>query len=280
MSPDDRFFFQSPTPTGTGASGERFLRLGVVASSRYPHSVQVRTSLDRHLPDAQLPWCTPLLPTGFLPAKGEVVRVFFPDPAHPLLERYWAGPVITSWEFLAGQPYPSAEVTINEKSWASIAGSLPVAKDDTRHPDPAQPQRVHQLTRGNGDAVFTEQAAFLRTARHDWVNSKEANRRNPAVMGLIADPVSQTSTALLQAERIVLRTHGNAGSLPESGEVETPLHPLAFADEVGKALEVIRQALLNHLHPSSGKPAIQEATIRALRELDLSHLGSERLLGN
>ncbi len=280
MSADDRFFFQNNSPGQTAGPGERFLRLGVVANSRYPHSVQVRTSLDRHLPDAQLPWCTPLLPTGFLPAKGEVVRVFFPDPAHPLLERYWAGPVITSWEFLAGQPYPSAELTVNEKSWASMAGSLPIARDDTRFPDPEHPQRVHQLTRGNGDAVFTEQGAFLRTARHDWENNKEPNRRNPAVLGVLADAVTKTSTALVQADRIVLLTQGNMGSLPQSGEPSEPLHPLAFADEVGQALEVIRQALLNHFHPSGGKPAVQEATLRALRELDLTRLGSERLVAN
>lgn len=279
MSLDDRALFQQHGTPASEAGGGRFLRLGVVAGVRYPHSLQVRTSLDRHLPDAQLPWCTPLLPSGFLPSKGEVVRVFFPDPAHPLLERYWAGPVITSWEFLPGQPYPNAEFTLQEKSWATIAGVLPPAAGDTRYPHPEEPKRVHQLTRGNSDSVYSEQGAFLRTARHDWDDPHQPNARNPAVMGVVANPTSKTSTALVQAEQIALLTQGNAGSLP-SGELPATVHPLAFADEVGRALEVVRQALLAHVHPSGGKPAVNEAAIRALRDLDLSKLGSERLVGN
>jgi hypothetical protein len=217
----------------------------------------------------------------------ELVRVFVPDPSQPQAERYWVGPVFTDWGYGKGQVWPGQNFSLTDNAWSQLNGG-PTAypSSDSRYPHLERPQRVHTLTRGGTDSVFADEQVFLRAARHNWETPAQPNADNPGLIGLSSDARTRGTTALVQAERIALLTQAVAAKdplLPTSGEIEAAAaaaHPLAFADVLAQQLEVLRQALVEHLHPGPGKAPITDDTMRALRALDFTKLGSDSLVGS
>lgn len=274
------------TTSAPSASGP-LVQTGVVCAVEAPCTLQVRLSSDRFLEDGDLPWCFPLLPPGLLPKRGELVRVFLPDPAQPLRERYWIGPFFTDWQHSIGQSFPGRTYTTSDRNWTQQTGGVRNrAADDSRYPHVEHPERVHQLTRGSSDAVFTSSGAYLRSARHEWGDPNAPNRSNPGLVGVIADVATKKNVGLIRGEVVALLTQGLQAAdplAPTHAEVLAAVaqaHPLAFADVLAEQLEIMRQAIVEHVHPGPGKAGVPGEAFRRLRELDFTKLGNKNLVGN
>jgi hypothetical protein len=222
-----------------------------------------------------------------LPIVGELVNVFVPDPSRPLHERYWVGPVFTDWEYMRSQRFAGKQFTLSLDSWTQQAGGpRSLRGDDSRYPHFSHAGRVHHPTRGNTDAIYDQDSAYLRSARHEWSDKSKPNQENPGLVGLSQDTRSKQSNALVRAETIALLTKPIAAkdklnpSFEEVKVAKAEAHPLAFADITASYLEIFRRALVEHLHPGPGKAPVTGDALRELLALDFNLLGSENLVGN
>jgi len=247
--------------------------------------------LDNRTGDSDLPNCYPLLPKFFhlYPQIGEIVRVFLEDIKYPERSRFWLGSVIS-------QPH---KIGFDSKFTALSTTNLALTAPETApstYPDAVGvfPLKTDVAIVGkvNTDVILRINEVHIRAGKHENDNILKLNTKNPAEISMVFEPQAGTENAyysntIIMSDKIALITHsGNpqfkAARLTSQDRerIFEAGHPIARADVLIEALEVIRKALINHIHGYSVLPADKTAVIKKLEEIQFEAILQKNVVTN
>jgi len=247
--------------------------------------------LDNRTANNELPWCYPLLPKFFhiYPQVGEMVRIFLEDNKFPERSRFWMGSIISQPQKIGFDSKFTALSTTN------LALTDP-EKAVSTYPDADDvfPLKTDVAIVGkvNTDVILRLNEVHIRAGKHENGDILKLNTKNPASIDMIFEPIQGSDTdyysnTIIQSDKIALISHtGNpqfkaARLTPEDRvRIFEEGHPTARADVLIDALEVIRVALVNHIHGYSGLAADKTAVIKKLEELQFEQILQKNVVTN
>jgi len=247
--------------------------------------------LDNKTANNELPWSYPLLPKFFhiYPQVGEMVRIFIEDNKFPERSRFWMGSIVSQPQKIAFDSKFTALSTTNlgltrpEKAPSTYpdANDVYPTKDD-----------VAIVGKVNTDIILRLNEVHLRAGKHENGNVLKLNTENPATIDMVFEPLegdegNYYSNTIIQSDKLALITHeGNPRFKAARVSAEDRMrifedgHPLARADVLVEALEVIRVALIGHIHGYSGLAADKTAVIKKLEELQFEQILQKNIVTN
>jgi len=254
--------------------------------------IQVRIpELDNRTANNELPWCYPLLPKFFhiYPQVGEMVRIFLEDTKFPERSRFWMGSIVS-------QPQ---RIGFDSKFTALSTTNLALTKPEkapSTYPDAdgVYPLKTDVAIVGkiNTDIILRLNEVQFRAGKHENDDVLKLNTKNPASINMIYEPLEGNdedyySNIIIQSDKIALISHdGNpsfkAARMTSEDRVRIfeEGHPIARADVLIEALEVIRVALVNHIHGYSGLPADKIGMVKKLEELQFEAIQQKNIVTN
>jgi len=251
--------------------------------------VKVRLpDLDSKILNENLPWSYPMLPKFFhlYPKVGEVVRVFIEDVRYPQRSRYWMGSVISQLTKTSFDPLYTALSTTN-------VGYVKPDKAHTEYPDAkgVYPTRedVAILGRENTDIILRLREIELRAGKHVHRNNLELNKKNPASIKLSFDLTGDTtiSSSVVMGDRIALISHEGKPKFKASeldaqdrDKVFSEGHPMVRGDVMAEALEIMRKAIIQHIHGYPKLPADKSSIINDLEKIDFNQILQKNIVIN
>jgi len=245
--------------------------------------------LDNKIPNAKLPYAYPMEPKFFhvYPKVGEVVRIFIEDLEYPQRSRFWMGPVISQLQKIKFDPLYTALSTTNVNFTAPerAISSFPDAKGVF----PEQ-EDIAVLGRENTDVILRVRDVEIRAGKHEKNDPYKLNRLNPASLRATYDITGETtiSSSVIMGDKIALISHDG---VPKFKAVEIDEndrqkifqtgHPLGRGDVIVKALELIREVLINdHSHPYPNLPADKSGKVLELEKLDFTQILQKNIVIN
>jgi hypothetical protein len=246
--------------------------------------------LDNKTGNAELPWCYPMIPKFFhiFPKIGEYVRVFIEDVKYPQRSRYWEGPVISQLQKLQFDTIYTALSTTN------MALTSPAPAVST-YPDAAgiypSLEDIALLGRVNSDITLKINEVQIRAGQHENDNVLKLNVQNPATFNMIFEPnqgqTSYYSNSILQSDKIAIISHDGKPQFKaarltaeDRAEIFDKGHPIPRGDVLVEALNIIRNALVQHIHGYSGLPADKTAIINSLESLNFDGMLQKNIVIN
>jgi len=245
---------------------------------------------DNKTANEDLPWCYPMLPKFFhvYPQIGEVVRIFIENIKYPERSRFWQGSIISQPQKIGFDSVYTALSTTNlglttpepaPSTYPDAVGVFPL-KDD-----------VALVGKVNTDVILRTNELHLRAGKHENNNILKLNTKNPAQISMVfenkKDSSEFQSSTIITSDKIALLSHtGNpqfkaARLEPKDRErIFKEGHPIARGDVLVQALEIIRSALINHIHGYSGVPADKNAIINDLEKINLTAILQENIVTN
>lgn len=246
--------------------------------------------LDNKTANTDLVWCYPLLPKFFhvIPKIGEYVRVFIEDIRYPQRSRYWMGSVISQPQKIEFDPIFTALSTTNmaltipdpaPSTFPDADGVYPLVED------------VAIVGRVNADVILRINQVSIRAGKHENNNVLKLNIKNPATIDMIfeqtKDTTSYYSNTIIQSDKIAILSHnGNpqfkaARLTPEDRiNIFATGHPMVRGDTLVEALNIIRNALVNHIHGYSVLPADKTAVINTLETINFDGILQKNIVIN
>ena len=236
---------------------------------------------DNKTPNEHLPLAMPMLPKFFwiIPQVGEVVRIFIEDTRYPQRGRHWMGSIISQPQKIGYDGYFTALSTsnistinpeANPSSYPDAAGVYPTVKD------------VALIGRDNTDVVLKEKQIQIRVGKHVIDNVLALNKENPAFIQMdffAAEEKKTQSTIVTMGDKIALISHDgtpkfktNSLDQDEINRIFNEGHPLLRGDLAVKAFEMIRDAMVHHIHGYNGLAADKAGAIVQLQKIDFSKL--------
>lgn len=241
--------------------------------------IKVRIAdLDNKTLDANLPDAYPALPKFFhvYPQVGEVVRIWLEDVRYPQRGRHWMGNVISQLHKVGRDGFFTALSTTNvglsnpDKAPSTVpdaAGVFPNIKD------------IGLIGRDNTELMFKEKQCLLRVGRHTVDNILALNKKNPATIQMDISNDGTRSSIIQLADKIAFISHDGNPKLPAVdidadaiSKIFEQAHPLGRGDVIVDALEILRKAILQHIHGYSGLPADKEGIIIDLEKIDFTQI--------
>jgi len=291
----DKKFIQKSEPYKSISGRDKITRsiyYGEVISIDDPTDggrIKIRVDMfDVGIENENLPWAFPLLPKFFhnFPKIGEVVRVFIEDLRYPERGRFWTGSVISQPHKIGFDGlYTATSTTDRALTNPSKAPSkFPDAKDV--FPDK---EDVALLGRYNTDVVLKENKLIIRTGKHKNDNILNLNKDNPATITQTFEEIDDKykSNTIIQSDKIAIITHsGNPRFKAASLEKEDRInifengHPIARGDVLVKALNIIRRAIIGHIHGYSTLPADKNKIISDLEKINFENILQNDILIN
>lgn len=247
--------------------------------------------LDNRTSNEDLPWSYPLMPKFFhiYPQVTEMVRVFLEDTKFPERSRFWVGSIISQPQKIGYDANFGALSTTN-------LGLIKPDKAPSTYPDAegVYPLKTDVAIVGkvNTDVILRLNEVHIRAGKHEHGDVLKLNIQNPASLDMVFEPINGNedeyqSSSILMSDKIALISHGGnprfkaARVSPEDRvRIFEEGHPIARADVLVEALEVIRVALVNHIHGYSGIEADKTAVIKKLEELQFEQILQKNIVTN
>lgn len=247
-------------------------------------------NLDSQVTNNNLPWCFPLMPKFFheYPQIGEVVRIFIEDLKYPERSRFWLGSVIS-------QPHKIGYDGMHTALSTTPIAQLAPEKAPSTYPD-AQgvfPEKndIGIIGKVNTDILLKSNEIHIRAGKHEHDNILKLNTKNPAEITLAFEPQvgkdTYQSNTIITSDKIALISHsGNPqfkAARLDSEDRERIFekgHPIARGDVLVEALEIIRNALINHIHGYSGVSADKTSVLNELEKINLDAILQKNIVIN
>lgn len=253
--------------------------------------IQVKIlDFDNRTANPDLPWCYPLLPKFFfvLPQVGEMVRIFIEDIKYPERSRFWLGSVISQPHKIGFDSRYTALSTTNmaltspepaPSTYPDAVGIYPLKTD------------VGIIGKVNTDVLLRINQVQIRAGKHENGDVLKLNTTNPAQITLTfekkPDAASFYSNTVIQSDKIAIISHNGdpqfkAVNLEDKDRerIFNEGHPLGRADLIVEALNVIRNVLINHIHPYSGLPVDKNLLIKNLEDLNFDNILQKNIVIN
>jgi hypothetical protein len=254
--------------------------------------IQVKIpDLDVRTGNADLPWCYPLLPKFFHvnPQVGEMVRVFIEDVKYPQRSRFWLGSVISQPQKIGYDPIFTALSTTN-------VGLVAPEQAPSTYPDadgvyPLQTD-VAIVGKVNTDVILRINEVHIRAGKHDNDNVLKLNTTNPAEISLVYEQQTNNngtyySNTIIQSDKIAIISHSGEPQFKaarlttdDRTRIFDEGHPIARGDVLVEALNIIRNALVTHIHGYSNLPADKTTIINDLEKLNLDAILQKNIVTN
>lgn len=246
--------------------------------------------LDVRTGNADLPWCYPLMPKFFhvYPQVGEMVRVFIEDIKYPQKSRYWLGSVISQPHKIGYDSLFTAQSTTN-------VGIVTPEPAPTTYPDAEgiYPLKTDVAIIGkvNTDVILRINEVHIRAGKHENDDVLKLNVKNPAQISLVYEQQENKeayySNTVIMSDKIALISHSGdpkfkaARLTPnDRARIFENGHPIARADVLVEALNIIRNAIIAHIHGYSNLPADKNAIINDLEKIDFNAILQENIVTN
>jgi hypothetical protein len=244
--------------------------------------------LDNRILNENLPWAYPMLPKFFhlYPKVGEVVRVFIEDVKYPQRSRYWMGSIISQLQKVEFDSLYTALSTTN------IQFSAP-EKAISLYPDAEgvfpKKEDVALIGRVNTDVILKENDVEIRAGKHENNDVLKLNKTNPASVRLTYETTGETtvSSQMIMADRIAIISHDGIPKYKaaqftsdERQNVFDTGHPLGRGDVIVEALELLRKAIIQHIHGYPKLPADKSGVIIDLEKVDFSQILQRNIVIN
>jgi len=284
----DKKYIQQSNPYGKTTNKENLTRniyYGEVSSIDDPNEggrIRLRIpDFDNKTPNDQLPFAYPILPKFFwiIPQVGEVVRVFIEDIRYPQKGRHWMGSIISQPQKIGYDGYFTALSTTsigtinpepNPSSIPESDGVFPTLKD------------IAILGRNNTDIILKDKQVLIRSGKHKIDNVLALNKENPAFiqMDFLTKEKGDTQSSIVtMADKIAFISHdgtpkfkSNSLTKDDISKIFDQAHPMGRGDLIVEAFEVLRNAIIQHLHGYSGIPADKDGIINQLEKIDFSKI--------
>ena len=245
-------------------------------------------NLDNQLSNENLAYCYPLIPKFFhiFPKTGEVVRIILEDTRYPQRSRLWIGSIFSQLQKLDFESKFTALSTTNhamtapEKSISNYPDAVGIYPDI---------EDIAILGRNNSDIILRERDIELRAGQHEFGNNLKLNTLNPASIKLSFDEETgkTTSSNVVMADRIALISHdgipkfkSNQLDASDRDRIFSEAHPLGRGDVIVDALEILRKAIIEHIHPYAVMPVDKSGVILDLEKIDFTQLLQKNIVIN
>jgi hypothetical protein len=247
--------------------------------------------LDNRTANDDLPWCYPLLPKFFhlYPQIGEMVRIFIEDIKFPQRSRFWLGSIISQPQKIGLDTIYNALSTTNMGLTVPDPAPATYPASDGVFPTKTD---VAIIGRVNTDIILRINELHLRAGKHENDDILTLNSKNPAEISLIFEPLNDDennfySNTVILSDKIALISHSGNPKF-KSSKLETKDrdkifkegHPLARADVLVEALELMRKAIVQHIHAYSGLPVDTTAIINDLNKIDFNAILQKNIVIN
>jgi hypothetical protein len=145
--------------------------------------------------------------------------------------------------------------------------------------------------RVNTDVILRINEVHIRAGKHENDNILKLNTKNPAEISLIygqsTTSATYQSTTVVTSDRIALISHtGNPQfkaarvEQKDRDRIFEEGHPIGRGDVIAQALNIIRNAIVGHIHGYSNLPADKNAIINDLEKLDFSAIYNKNIVIN
>ena len=246
--------------------------------------------LDNRTSNETLPWAYPMLPKFFhvYPKVGEIVRVFIEDTRYPQKSRFWEGPVISQLHKIDYDSYYTALSTTNMGLTSPDKAPSTFPDADGIFPDK---EDVAIVGRVNTDVILRLNEVHIRAGKHDNDDILKLNTKNPAHISLIYEPKKDTeeyySNTIVLSDKIALISHTGDPkfkaarlSAQDRERIFEEGHPIGRGDLIVEAFNLIRRALVNHIHGYSGIPSEKTAIIDELERINFEQILQKNIVIN
>ena len=149
------------------------------------------------------------------------------------------------------------------------------------------------IGRTNTDIILRTNDLELRSGKHEDGNILALNKKNPSSIRLTFQQNSTdtdfTSYNILMADKIALISHSGVPKFKSNTLTDTDReklfgdgggHPIARGDTLVAAFEIIRRALMQHLHPHATLPADKSNSISDLEKIDFNAILQNNIVIN
>lgn len=269
--------------------------------------IKARLSQDGMRTTKELPYAYPLLPKTFrtVPKVGEGVLIFLSEIANIDSNRYYIGPIISQDQKLNYDSYDygrGTSISLLQGGELEPLGKL--SKYEETNGSFPKVNDVSVVGRKSEDIILKDGEIDLRCGiRSETVNENDKNlvgnvifnNINPSYIQLkykraIGFSKKQEADSIINlvADKINIISHKDVNQfnltdkneLIKSSEMDgimKKLHQLPYGDELVKALEIIRAAITNHVHPYPGMPPCSDTYIMDLLSYDFNDILSDNV---
>ncbi len=283
--------FNTPGFDPKNISKTRFIYLGkVIAINDDKDAMRIKVNipeLDINIIEDNLPFCYPFNPAsiGVFPKVGESVYVLIPDSSYPYNDRLWSGPILRQYQLF------EKDNNVENKSYNGIQDFFekifpsfpPIHNNKDAKDIVPDKENITFNSRKNSDIILMPNGVEIRAGKALTSDTNKKNLTNPAnIVAKIKDDGTQSHVNII-ADKINLITHsGTPNFPPDINEKETDkfiaeAHPLAFGDVEVEFLILLRDALINHIHPYHGKEAISSEVLNKLKNFDINTMLSKNI---
>lgn len=244
--------------------------------------------LDDKTPEENLPWCYPMIPRFFhvFPKPNELVRVILEDVKYPNKVRFWVGSIISQYQKINFDNNLTALSTSANNTLRPLENIENILSAEGVFPER---EDIGFVGRVNTDFLLKENEVSIRAGKHLRGDVTTRNDTNPSEIKLNFDFLSgQTrSSQIMIADKIALISHEGVPKFPASQlnqEIRTRIfdegHPIPRGDILVAALNIIREALVTHIHGYSGIEADKSSIIEDLENLNFNAILQENIVIN
>lgn len=249
--------------------------------------------LDNKFENENLTYCYPLIPKfiHIYPQVGEIVRILIEDVRYPQRSRFWIGSVISQPQKIGFDNRYSALSTTNLRF--SAPQTAPSKIPDAQGIYPTK-NDIGILGKCNTDIIFRNKDVELRAGKHELNNNLKLNKKNPASLRLTFDVVTGStsnpttiSNNILMGDRIALISHDGIPkfkshnlTLSDREKIFNEAHPIGRGDTIVEALELLRKAIIQHIHPYSNLPADKSGIVLDLEKINFDEILQKNIVIN
>lgn len=269
--------------------------------------IKARLSQDDNINTNDLQYAYPLLPKTFrtVPKVGESVLIFSSEIGNINSNRYYIGPIISQDQKMEYDSYDygrGTAISLLQGSELEPLGKLS-NYEETNGSFP-KIEDVSVVGRKSEDIILKDGEIDLRCGiRNEVVNGTDKNlvgnvifnNINPSYIQLkykreIGYSKNQEADSIINlvADKINIISHKDVNQFnltdkdeliktSEMDDIMKKLHQLAYGDELVKALEIIRNAITNHVHPYPGMPPCSDTYIMDLLSYDFNDILSNNV---
>lgn len=245
---------------------------------------------DKKIGNTNLVWSYPILPKFFhiYPKIGEVVRILIEDTTYPQRNRFWIGSVISQLQKIKDDNIYTA---LSSTPDAVLKPDVALSKTPTAKGVFPEIEDVALIGRDNTDVILRENEIELRAGKHNRNDVTNLNVKNPSSIKLSFDYNKTTNTNvsnnIIMADKIALISHDGTPNFKKVRVDQTERerifeqgHPIGRGDVIVEAFEIIRQALLTHIHPYDKLPVDKSGIIIDLEKIDFNAILQRNIVTN
>jgi len=245
---------------------------------------------DNKTDNSELPWCYPMLPKFFhiYPQEGEMVRIFIEDIRYPERSRFWLGSIISQPQKIGYDSVYTALSTTDKSlsspekapnTYPDAVGVFPLKSD------------VAIVGKVNTDIILRMNEVHIRAGKHENDDILKLNTKNPATISMVFEPTGDSeeyySNTVIMSDKIGIFSHDGIpqfkaarAEAKDRKRMFAEGHPIARGDVLVQALNIIRQALIGHIHGYSNVPADKNSIIKDLENINLEAILQKNIVTN